>query len=117
MKNNNMNTLLMVLWAVLIAFKENLDGDVMNTIMQSIGSATGLAAGLTPFAPANDHSDSTASSTDYIYGIRQLSSYLGVSDPTIMKYINSGKLDPAIRRVGRKYTFQKSKIDEIFPKK
>ena len=51
MKNNaNMSTLLMVLWAILMAFKDDLDVDVMNTIMQSIGAASGLSAGLGPLA-------------------------------------------------------------------
>lgn len=118
MKNsNNMNTLLMVLWAILMAFKDNLDGDDMNTIMQSLGTATGLSAGLAPFTSANGHPDSTASPSDYVYGIRGLADYLGVSDPTAQKYVNSGKLDPAIRRVGKKYSFLKSKVDEIFSQK
>lgn len=116
--NNNLSTLLMVLWAVLIAFKEDLDGDVMNTIMQSIGTASGLSAGFGPLTTSNSHPDThTDSASDYVYGIRGLADYLGVSDPTIMKYISSGKLDPAIRRVGKKYSFLKSKIDEIFSQK
>ena len=115
MKNSNsMNTLLMVLWALLMAFKDDLDVDVMNTIMQSIGAASGLSAGFGPLAAGNGHPDSTPSPTEYVYGIRGLADYLGVSDPTAQKYVNSGKLDPAIRRVGKKYSFLKSKIDEIF---
>jgi len=118
MKNNaNMNTLLMALWAILIALKDDFDSETMNTIMQAIGSATGLSAGLAPFIPANGHSDSTANPTEYVYGIRGLADYLGVSDPTAQKYVNAGKLDPAIRRVGKKYSFLKSKVDEIFANK
>ena len=115
MKNtNNMSTLLMVLWAILMAFKDDLDVDVMNTIMQSIGAASGLSAGLGPLAAGSGHPESTAGPSEYVYGIRGLADYLGVSDPTAQKYVNSGKLDPAIRRVGKKYSFLKSKIDEIF---
>ena len=58
----------------------------------------------------------TSSATDYVYGIRGLSDYLGVSAPTAQKYVNSGRLDPAIRKVGKKYSFHKAKIDEIFRK-
>lgn len=31
-------------------------------------------------------------------------------------YLNSGKLSAAIRKVGRKYSFHKAKVDEIFRK-
>lgn len=118
MKNNaNMNTLLMVLWAILIAFKDDLDVDAMNTIMQSIGAASGLTAGFGPLAAGSGHPESTPSPTEYVYGIRGLADYLGVSDPTAQKYVNAGKLDPAIRRVGKKYSFLKSKVDEIFANK
>lgn len=118
MKNSNsMNTLLMVLWALLMAFKDDLDVDVMNTIMKSIGAASGLSAGFGPLAAGNGHPDSTPSPTEYVYGIRGLADYLGVSDPTAQKYVNAGKLDPAIRRVGKKYSFLKSKVDEIFANK
>jgi hypothetical protein len=117
MKNSNMNTLLMALWAILMAFKDDLDVDVMNTIMQSIGAASGLSAGFGPLAAGNVHPESTAGPSEYVYGIRGLADYLGVSDPTAQKYVNAGKLDPAIRRVGKKYSFLKSKVDEIFANK
>ena len=118
MKNNsNMNTLLMVLWAILMAFKDDLDVDVMSTIMQSIGTATGLSIGMGPLAAKGGHQEPQASGSDYVYGIRGLADYLGVSDPTAQKYVNSGKLDPAMRKVGRKYSFLKAKIDEIFANK
>ena len=58
----------------------------------------------------------TSSPSDYVYGIRGLSDYLGVSPPTAQKYVNSGRLDEATRKVGRKYSFHKAKIDEIFRK-
>ena len=31
-------------------------------------------------------------------------------------YLNSGKPNAAIRKVGRKYSFHKAKVDEIFRK-
>lgn len=31
-------------------------------------------------------------------------------------YLSSGKLDAAIRKVRRKYSFHKAKVDEIFRK-
>ena len=117
MKNSNMNTLLMALWAILMEFKDDLEVDVMNTIMQSIGAASGLSAGLGPLAAGSGHPESTAGPSEYVYGIRGLADYLGVSDPTAQKYVNAGKLDPAIRRVGKKYSFLKSKVDEIFANK
>ena len=55
--------------------------------------------------------------SDYVYGIRGLSDYLGVSPPTAQKYVNSGKLDAAIRKVGRKYSFNKATVDAIFQKR
>ena len=55
--------------------------------------------------------------SDYVYGIRGLSDYLGVSPPTAQKYVNSGKLDAAMRKVGRKYSFHKASVDEIFRKR
>ena len=58
----------------------------------------------------------TPSPSDYVYGIRGLSDYLGVSTTTAQKYVNSGRLDAALRKVGRKYSFQKAKVDEIFRK-
>lgn len=118
MKNtNNMSTLLMVLWAILMAFKDDLDVDIMSNIMQSIGTASGLSAGFGPLAAGSGHPESTAGPSEYVYGIRGLADYLGVSDPTAQKYVNAGKLDPAIRRVGKKYSFLKSKVDEIFANK
>ena len=51
---------------------------------------------------------------EYIYGIRGLGDYLGVSAVTAQKYVNQGKLDPAIRKIGKKVSFLKKKVDEIF---
>lgn len=59
----------------------------------------------------------TSSPSDYVYGIRGLCDYLGVSPPTAQKYVNSGKLDAAMRKVGRKYSFHKAKVDEVFAKR
>ena len=115
MKNNSkMNTVLMVLWAILFALKDEIDGEVMSNLIQSIGAVTGLSIGMGPLAPEGDKQEHQVSASDYVYGIRGLADYIGVSDPTAQKYVNSGKLDPAMRKVGRKYSFLKAKVDEIF---
>ena len=76
------------------------------------------AIGIEPVAPKKGKEESDSySPSDYVYGIRGLSDYLGVSPPTAQKYVNSGLLDGAIRRVGRKYSFLKSKVDEAFAKR
>lgn len=76
------------------------------------------AIGIEPVPPKKEKEESEADSpSNYVFGIRGLSNYLGVSPPTAQKYVNSGFLDVAIRRVGRKYSFLKSKVDEAFAKK
>lgn len=113
--SSNTNTILMVIWAILFALKDDIDGEAMSNLMQSIGAASGLSVGFGPLAADNGHPDShPESASDYVYGIRGLADYLGVSDPTAQKLVNSGKLDSAMRKVGRKYSFRKAKVDEIF---
>ncbi len=114
---NTLRTLMMIFWAIMVALKDDFDGDTMNAIMKAVGSATGLSMGMGPLAPGSGNQEPQASASDYVFGIRGLADYLGVSDPTAQKYVNSGKLDPAIRRVGKKYSFLKSKVDEIFANK
>jgi len=114
-QNNNTNILLMVLWTTIWAFlKDDLNEDAMTALMSSIGSTTGLPSNLDA---VNRHHDTRVDTSEYIYGIRGLADYLGVSGPTAQKYVNSGKLDPAIRRVGKKYSFRKAIIDELFTQK
>lgn len=72
------------------------------------------ASGVTPEPEVAEKKTSSPGASDYCFGVRQLADYLGVSAPTAQKYINEGILDPAMRRVGRKYSFLKSKVDEIF---
>ena len=83
---------------------------------EAIKEAVLKAIGIEPVASKKEESES-GSPSDYVYGIRGLSDYLGVSPPTAQKYVNSGLLDGAIRRVGRKYSFLKSKVDEAFAKR
>lgn len=85
-------------------------GQYDDIVRLAIIKATGLDPNLKP----ESEKPSSPRPEDYCFGVRQLADYLGVSTPTAQKYINEGKLDPAIRKVGRKYSFLKSKVDEIF---
>ena len=85
---------------------------------EAIKEAVLKAIGIEPVASKKEKEESESlSPSDYVYGIRGLSDYLGVSPPTAQKYVNSGLLDGAIRRVGRKYSFLISKVDEAFAKR
>ena len=59
----------------------------------------------------------TENASDYVFGIFGLARYLGVSPTTAQKYVNSGILDSAIRKVGKKYSFHKARVDEAFAKR
>ena len=87
-------------------------GQFSDAIRMAVMEATGLI----PSQQQETEPFSNASS-DYCYGIRGLADYLGVSTPTAQKYKDSGILDGAIRKVGRKYSFLKSKVDEAFATK
>ena len=112
MKNNeNTNRILTLMGLSLLAMaSEGNPGQYDNAVRLAMMKATGIEQ-----APETAARNSSAPTTsDYCYGVRQLAEYLGISAPTCQKYINEGKLDPAIRRVGRKYSFRKSMVDEIF---
>lgn len=85
------------------------DDAIKKAVLKAIGVDTDIAR-------KEKNEQETSSPSDYVYGIRGLSDYLGVSPPTAQKYVNSGKLDAAMRKVGRKYSFHKAKVDEIFRK-
>ncbi len=84
------------------------------TDMSGVMAAALSAAGLIPELPPKIQTGLSPKVEDYCYGIRGLADYLGVSAPTAQKYVNDGILEPATRRVGRKYSFLKAKVDEIF---
>ncbi len=98
----NNNKMLIILGLSFIA----MAGDEGNSLYQEV------AARLLP-APAVKE-EVTSEASEYAFGIRGLSDYLHVSVPVVQKYVNEGVLDPAIRKVGRKYAFNKAKVDEIF---
>lgn len=77
-------------------------------INQIIASITGLSQ----VAPVGDIAGSEGGGK-FIHGIRGLADYLGVSIPTAQKYKDSGRLDPAIRKVGRQFNFDTKIVDEI----
>lgn len=46
----------------------------------------------------------------WLSGYKALAKYLNCSVPTVCRLVKSGKLDPAIRKVGATYWFDKSMI-------
>ena len=96
--------------AILAMASEGNPGQYDDAVRLAMMKATGIEQK----PEAVGRNSSAPSPSDYCYGVRQLADYLGVSAPTAQKYINDGKLDPAMRRVGRKYSFLKAKVDEIF---
>lgn len=104
MKTTENNKMLIVIGLSFIA----LAGDEGNSLFQEV------AARLLPTPAPAVKDGATSEASDYAFGIRQLSNYLHVSVPVVQKYVNEGVLDPAIRKVGRKYAFNKAKVDEIF---
>lgn len=53
----------------------------------------------------------------YVYGIKGLASILGVSQPTAQKIVNSGKIEAATSRLGRKLIFDSQLALELATKK
>ncbi len=104
MKTTENNKMLIVIGLSFIA----LAGDEGNSLYQEV------AARLLPTPAPAVKEGMTSEASDYAFGIRGLSDYLHVSVPVVQKYVNEGVLDPAIRKVGRKYAFNKAKVDEIF---
>ena len=109
--NENTNRILTLMGLSLLAMaSEGNPGQYDDAVRLAMMKATGIEQ-----TPEKAGTKSSAPSpSDYCFGVRQLADYLGVSAPTAQKYINEGKLDPAMRRVGRKYSFLKAKVDEIF---
>lgn len=114
MKNEQTNKALALIGIALLMVASDsdtlmFDDAIKKTVMKAIGVDTDIAR-------KEKNEQETSSPSDYVYGIRGLSDYLGVSPPTAQKCVNSGKLDAAMRKVGRKYSFHKAKVDEIFRK-
>ena len=115
MKNEQTNQALALIGIALLMVASGgntlmFDDAIKKAVMKAIGVDTDIDRKEKSEPEGNGQSD-------YVYGIRGLSDYLGVSPPTAQKYVNSGKLDAAIRKVGRKYSFNKAAVDEIFRKR
>lgn len=115
MKNEQTNQALALIGIALLMIASGgdalqLDETVKKTVLKAIGVNPDIAQ-------KEKNEPVTPSPSDYVYGIRGLSDYLGVSVPTAQIYVNSGRLDAAIRQVGRKYSFHKAKVDEAFRKR
>lgn len=110
-KNQKQNTSLIATMCVyVLAASGIIPADLVSRLMQAVASASGLAPTLPN--PANQKEE-TPSQTQYAVGIRGLSEYLHSSPPSIQKLVNEGKLDSAKSKVGRKYLFDKRKVDEL----
>ena len=109
--NENTSRILTLMGLSLLAMaSEGNPGQYDEAVRLAMMKATGIEQ--TPEKAGKNSSSPDPS--DYCFGVRQLADYLGISTPTCQKYINEGRLDPAMRKVGRKYSFKKSKVDEIF---
>lgn len=114
MKNEQTNQALALIGIALLMVASG--GDTLmfdNAIKKAVLKAIGVD---TDIDRKEKNEPETDSPSAYVYGIAGLARYLGVSPPTAQKYVNSGKLDAATRKVGRKYSFHKTKVDEIFRK-
>jgi len=115
MKNEQTNQALALIGIALLMVASGddtlmFDDAIKRAVLKAIGVDTDIDR-------KEKNEPETSSSTDYVYGVRGLANYLGVSPPTAQYYVNSGKLDAAIRKVGRKYSFHKAKVDEAFGKR
>ena len=109
-KENTSRILTLMGLSLLAMASEGNPGQYDEAVRLAMMKATGIEQ-----KPETVGRNSSAPGTsDYCFGVRQLADYLGISAPTCQKYINEGRLDPAIRKVGRKYSFLKAKVDEIF---
>lgn len=112
MKNDKEHDfVMMLLFAIIISMRDCGD-NVTETLHQAIVEYASRKQSMDSMSSIEIQHDSS----EYCYGIRGLADYLGVSAPTAQKYVNSGLLDSAIRKVGRKYSFLKAKVDEAFKK-
>ncbi len=108
---------MLALSVFILALKDETTGISLDSLLKTIRVSNGegsINRNLSLHTDTNKPTEYSAS--EYCFGIRGLADYLGVSTPTAQKYVNSGQLDSAIRRVGRKYSFRKSDLDDIFSK-
>ena len=54
---NTLRTLMMIFWAIMVALKDDYDGDTMNAIMKAVGSVTGLSVGMGPLASSSGNQE------------------------------------------------------------
>lgn len=95
----------------LLAMAGIVPGDQLNGLLASIGMGLGL--GPAPSSNSSGPLPPAHGACDYVFGIRGLADFLGVSEPTAQKLKNSGKIDSAIRKVGRKFAFDKQELNRI----
>lgn len=115
---HDQSLIMLALSVFIFALRDETAGIQLSSLLKSIGVNNGedsINRNLSLHTDIKKPAECTVS--DYCFGIRGLADYLGVSAPTAQKYVNSGQLDSAIRRVGRKYSFRKSELDDIFSKK
>ena len=87
---------------------------ILSFLISSGYISADVAQTLMPMKP--QESKDSESSCHYLLGIRGLADYLGISLPCAQKLKNSGKLDLAIRRVGRNIRFVPELVDEAMRK-
>lgn len=110
--NDNTSRILTLMGLSLLAMaSEGNPGQYDDAVRLAMMRATGIEAG--SGTDGANRNSSSPGPTDYCHGIRGLADHLSISIPSAQKLVNSGIMDPAIRRVGHKYSFLKSKVDEI----
>ena len=110
MSKETQNTTLVVTMCIyILASSGIIPSDLVSRLMQAVAAASGLG---TQF-PLQDERKTETSDTQYAVGIRGLREYIHTSPPSVQKLVNDGKLASAISRVGRKYLFDKKKVDEL----
>lgn len=113
MKNNeNTSRILTLMGLSLLAMaSEGNPGQYDDAVRLAMMRAAGIEAGAG--TEGSNRSTSSPGPSDYCHGIRGLADHLSISIPSAQKLVNSHIMDPAMRKVGRKYSFLKSKVDEI----
>lgn len=109
-KETQNTTLVATMCIYILASSGIIPTDLVSRLMQAVAAANGMAM---PFPLQDERHTEAPSDTQYAVGIRGLSQYIHTSPPSVQKLVNDGKLASAISRVGRKYLFDKKKVDEL----